>query len=123
MNRQLNILYIDDEAINLMLFDNLFKYKYTILTAESGKEGLDILSKHKIDIVFSDMKMPEMDGLDFIQHAKEHFPNIVYYILSGYELTNEIVDALNNKLIDKYFQKPFDMQEIDDYITKRFGME
>jgi len=119
MNTGITILYVDDEPINTMIFAANFKRNYIVLTAGSGFEGLDILkSNPEISIVISDMKMPEMNGIQFITKAKMGFPNIRFFILSGYELTPEIVDALDNKLILKYFKKPFNLREIETAIEE-----
>jgi len=77
----------------------------------------------EISVVVSDMKMPEMNGIQFIARAKKDYANIKYFILSGYELTDEIVDALNNKLILKYFKKPFNMKEIEENINNALKIE
>ncbi|HAN19435.1 MAG: hypothetical protein A2X13_02055 [Bacteroidetes bacterium GWC2_33_15] len=123
MENLLVILYVDDEPINLMLFEQMFKTKYKILTAESGYSGLNILNKNpEIKVVISDMKMPGMNGIEFILKAKELFPNILFYILTGYEITPEIQESLENGLISKYFQKPFNMKEIDDSISEIFAV-
>lgn len=119
MNNLIKLLYVDDEQINLMLFQNIFKKKYTVIIAESGFKGLEILQKEKeIKVIISDMKMPGMNGLEFIQKAKEKFPNILFFILTGYDITPEIQKSLENGLISKYFQKPFNMKEIDETITQ-----
>lgn len=119
MNNLIKLLYVDDEQINLMLFQNIFKKKYTVIIAESGFKGLEILQKEEeIKVIISDMKMPGMNGLEFIQKAKEKFPNILFFILTGYDITPEIQKSLENGLISKYFQKPFNMKEIDETITQ-----
>ena len=64
-------------------------------------------------VVISDMKMPGMNGLEFIKLAKKDFPNISFYILTGFDVTEEISQALNEKLILKYFRKPFNVREIE----------
>ena len=100
-----SILYVDDEEVNLFLFEKSFEGKYTIHTAKSGTEGLEKLEKHKgeIIVVISDMRMPEMNGIEFITKAKENFKNIAYFILTGYAHDNEIETALNTGLIQKFF--------------------
>lgn len=114
-----NILYIDDEPVNLLLFEKLFETKYNVLTGLSGFDGLKLLSKHgDIGIVISDMQMPEMDGIQFIEKAKQYYPHIKFYILTGYDITPRIEEALNTNLICHYFQKPFNMMEIDNKIVE-----
>lgn len=114
----LTILYVDDEPINLLLFERMFNKKYNVITAESGVEGLELLKeKPEIELVISDMKMPHMNGIEFIAQARRLCPEIQYYILTGYEVTTPIQEALNSGLILKYFRKPFNMHEIDNTIT------
>lgn len=120
MTDRTKILYVDDEHINLLLFEQMFKKKYSVLTAGSGFEGLEVLQKEAdIKVIISDMRMPGMNGLEFIRKAKEQYPSIQFYILTGYEITPEIRHALESGLISRYFQKPFNMKEIDDCIAER----
>ncbi|MDY0201117.1 MAG: response regulator [Bacteroidales bacterium] len=114
----ISVLYVDDEPINLKLFELNFQRTFNVTTALSGFEGLEILKNNQqISIVVSDMRMPEMDGLEFIGKAKERFPNIIFYLLTGYDITEEISEALDNRLIAKYFRKPSNNKEIESTIT------
>jgi two-component system, response regulator, stage 0 sporulation protein F len=113
------ILYVDDEPMNLLLFRANFKNKFNILTAESGKEGLiQLKSNPNTNVVISDMKMPGMNGIEFIRLAKKDFPNISFFILTGFDITDEISEALNEKLIHRYFRKPFNLKEIETAIVE-----
>jgi len=119
MEKQISVLYVDDEALNLELFVLVFKKKFNIITAESGAEGLEKLGGNRdISVVISDMKMPGMNGVEFISKARQSFDNIVYYILTGFEITEEIAEALNKRLINKYFKKPFNSKEIETSISE-----
>ena len=121
MNEKQTILYVDDEAINLVVFEANFIGKFNVITADSGFEGIKILeNKPDIPIVISDMKMPGMNGIEFIKTAKKQFPNIVYFILTGFDITDEISSALDDKLINDYFKKPFNGQEIEASINAAF---
>jgi response regulator RpfG family c-di-GMP phosphodiesterase len=113
MDNKITLLYVDDEVLNLTLFKHNFKKEYDVLTAESGEEGLSILKENNsISAVISDMKMPGMNGVEFIRTAKNMFPEISYFILTGFDINEEIADALNEKVIEKYFRKPFNKREI-----------
>ncbi len=119
MNEKKTLLYVDDEPINLKLFALNFKNKFNVLTAESGAEGYELLKKNpQTSVVISDMKMPGMNGIEFIRLAKKDFPEISYFILTGFDITEEIADALNERLIHKYFRKPFNMKEIESSILE-----
>jgi CheY-like chemotaxis protein len=118
MSNKIKIMYVDDEKVNLQLFELIFSKKYEVITAISGISALNLLEEN-LDtmIVISDMKMPLMTGIEFIHIAKEKYPDIKYYILTGYDITNEIQEALDTKLIMRYFRKPFDINEIDKTIS------
>lgn len=119
MNDLPAILYVDDEPINVMLFSASFKKKFNVLTAESGYHGLEKLkAQSHTKVVISDMKMPGMDGIEFIRIAKDDFPEISYFILTGYDITDEILEALNDGLINKYFRKPYNLEEIEAAIRE-----
>lgn len=119
MNGKITLLYVDDEPLNLMLFELNLQDKFNILKAESGEEGLIVLKHNpQIVVVISDMKMPGMNGIEFIRLAKKEFPNIRFYILTGFDINEEIADALNERLIHKYFRKPFNMKEIEASILE-----
>lgn len=119
MNNPITILYVDDEPMNLMLFRANFKNKFNVQTAESGKEGLNqLISNPSTHVVISDMKMPGMNGIEFIKLAKIDFPNISFFILTGFDITDEISEALNDKLIHRYFRKPFNIKEIETAILE-----
>lgn len=119
MSNKIKILYIDDEEINVQLFQILFSINYEVLTGYSGFDGIEILDKHPdTAVVISDLKMPAMNGIEFIKKAKEKYPDKKYYILTGFEITSEIQEALDSDLIHKYFRKPFNFQEIEMAIHK-----
>ena len=78
------ILFVDDEAQILKSIRRLFMdTEYEVITAESGSEALDILANNKIDLIVSDMRMPNMSGYELLREVKRRFPHIVRIILSG----------------------------------------
>jgi len=116
----ITILYVDDEDVNLFLFERTFESTYKVLTARSGDEGLEKLHAHngEIIVVISDMRMPEMNGIEFITQAKNEFENIAYFILTGFAHNDEIDTALKSGLIRKFFTKPYEISEIETAIDE-----
>lgn len=111
------ILYIDDEELNLQLFEINFQEEYHVITGFSGEEGLSLLeSNPDIKVVISDMRMPNMNGMEFIRIANEKFKGKVFFILTGYGITEEMEKSIESGLIKNYFMKPFKIQEIRDSI-------
>ncbi len=122
MTRQPNIsiLYVDDEEINLLLFERFFGERYQVYTAGSGREGLQMLEQHdgEIDVTISDMRMPEMTGVEFIEHANSKYPKIAYFILTGFAFGEEIEEAIRSKMIHQSFSKPLDVKQIESAISE-----
>jgi len=119
MSETTTILYVDDEPLNVMLFQINFKRHYNVITATSGSEALEKLQVNKdIKVVLSDMKMPEMDGIEFITKAKKAYPHIQFFILTGYGMIEEIATAMNDNVIQDCFRKPFNLPEIGKALKK-----
>lgn len=119
MNQNVTILCVDDEPINLKLFELNFKKKYRIVTALSGMEGLTKLEEDAdIIVVVSDMKMPRMNGIEFIREARQKHPHVIYFILTGFSITPEISEALQENIIHKYFSKPLDPKLMEKAIDE-----
>ena len=117
------ILYVDDEEANLLLFRISFEGDRDVLVANSPEEGLLKLEENRdrIRAVISDMHMPKMNGVQFIEKAQETANDIPYYILSGYAFNDEIDQALKKNTIKKFFTKPFDREEIETYLRELNG--
>jgi DNA-binding NtrC family response regulator len=114
MKNKPTVLYIDDEFINRELFEINFKNIFNVLVTDSGVKALDFLNKNSnIDCVITDMKMPVMNGMEFLKIANEKYLQIIYFILTGFGITNEIQHAIDIGLILKYFSKPFDILDIE----------
>lgn len=107
------ILYVDDEPINLQVFALSFRKSFEVLTAKDGLEGLEKLQQNRdIQVVISDMKMPIMLGTEFLRKAHAQFPDKQYYILTGYDFSDEIQALKKEKIIINQFQKPFNFKLI-----------
>ncbi len=118
------VLYVDDEPNNLLLFEAAFRKNYHVITADSGKAGLAKLDEMpEIELVISDMKMPDMSGIAFVKEARKENQNKFFFILSGFDFNEEIEAALEEKIIDRSFKKPFSLEEIqetmDSYLSNR----
>lgn len=106
------ILVVDDEENMLQMLKTFFTEKeYSCLTAKNGVEALKILENEQIDIVITDMKMPEMDGLDLLKNIKEKHKNISAVIMTGFSEEYTTTEALNLGA-DGYITKPFRNKEL-----------
>jgi len=112
------ILYVDDEEMNLFNFKVNFRKSYNILTAESAKQGMEILNSHDVQIVISDQRMPETTGLEFIKEVSIQFPDIICMILTAFIETETILEALNNGGVHRFIAKPWKREELRPIIEK-----
>ncbi len=105
-----NILFVDDEdnilkALRRALIDE----KYNCFFANSGKEGLEIIKNTNIDVVISDMRMPEMDGLEFLGKVETISNNIVKIIQSGQADMYQLINVINTIDVFNFILKPWDV--------------
>jgi two-component system, sensor histidine kinase and response regulator len=107
------ILYIDDEANNLVSFKATFRYRYPIHTAVSTDEARDILhSNPNIRVIFCDQRMPGETGIDFLHQIKLDFPRPVRILLTAYADMETVIDAVNKGHIFRFVRKPWVEEEI-----------
>ena len=118
MSQKPAVLYVDDEEANLILFRMTIEGEREVLLASSAEEGLQKLeeNKERILAVISDMRMPKMNGIQFILKAQEFVSDIPYFILSGYAFDAEIDSALRKQTINEFFTKPFNREEIESHL-------
>jgi len=102
------LLVDDEENITNSLIRLLRRDGYTLLRANSGKAGLDLLEQHKVGVIISDQRMPEMTGVEFLSRVKELHPDTVRIVLSGYTELNSVTDAINRGAIYKFLTKPWE---------------
>lgn len=113
-----NILYIDDEQSNLNSLKNLYRSKFNILTALSGKEGLKILETHPVSVVITDQRMNEMTGIEFLLKAKENFPKIKCILLTAYDDNDVVKRGINEVGLYWYLNKPFDNINLEHILVR-----
>lgn len=106
-----NILYVDDEENNLNSFRAALRRYYNVFTALSGDEGIEILSKNDIHVVVTDQRMPNMTGVQFLQHIPSDQNNI-RIILTGFTDMESIIEAINTGMVYRYIRKPWDKDEL-----------
>ena len=113
MNAQRTVLVIDDEAATLTMF-RLFlnAYGYTVLTAETGESGLQLVSDHRPGIVFTDLKMPGMDGFTVLKEIKKTAPHTEVIVITGHGDMDHVVRALNLEATD-FINKPIGRSALD----------
>jgi two-component system response regulator PilR (NtrC family) len=107
-----NILVVDDEnSMREFLEIMLNKEGYQVATAAGGGEAIDLLKKSDFDLVITDIRMKEIDGLEVLKKCKELHPNTIVILISAYASTSTAVEAMKWGAYD-YLPKPFKVREI-----------
>ena len=106
------ILIVDDEQDILnTLPEVLNKWGHQTFVAANGIEGLKVFRENPLDFVITDIKMPQMDGLELLAHMRKNRPQVPCVVLTGSE-SPEIRNEADREYIFRYLQKPFDVNEL-----------
>jgi len=107
------LLMVDDEPSVLSALRRLFRpLGYRIVQATSGADALALLAGEPVELVISDMRMPEMDGAQLLEKVRERDPGIVRILLTGYSDIQSTVAAINRGEIHRYIAKPWDDNDL-----------
>jgi DNA-binding NtrC family response regulator len=106
------ILFVDDDHDILMMVEQYLQMQgYDISTVDSGMKALDMIKDQDFDIIFSDYKMPEFNGLELLDAVKKHKPEIEVIIVTGYGSMESAIQAMKFGSYD-YLQKPFKLDHL-----------
>jgi CheY-like chemotaxis protein len=118
VNPKAKILCVDDEEVILGSFRKILVLDgYSVDTVETGQEALGLLQKHHYDFVFTDLKMPLMDGVEVTKSVKHLRPDIDVIIITGYASVETAVETMKYGAMD-YVQKPFTEDELLEFVKK-----
>jgi len=117
------ILVIDDErAVRELISDALKIEGHDVLTANDGKEGLDLISQHRFDLVFCDLRMPEMDGQALYEEVQRYHPQVLKRIVF---VTAQANSADYGPFLREtgipVIEKPFTLSQLRQAVTKMVG--
>ena len=112
------ILIVDDELnMRLVLSAMLKKEGFEVSSAANGREALQILKSNKIAVVITDLKMPDMDGMELLTHISERYPEIPVVMITAHGTVATAVEALKKGALD-YITKPFELDDLKNIICK-----
>ena len=117
-NPKAKILCVDDEDVILDSFRKILVLDgYSVDTVSAGAEAFNLIKSHHYDFVFTDLKMPEMDGVEVTKSVKFLRPDIDVIIITGYATVETAVDCMKLGAMD-YVQKPFTEDELLEFTKK-----
>ncbi len=118
---QRTLLLLDDEENVLKaLTRTLRRDNYRILTAGTASAAFELLACHKVQVIISDQRMPEMNGTEFLERVKDLHPETVRIVLSGYTDLQTVTDAVNRGAVYRFMTKPWDDDLLRENVREAF---
>nr|WP_315235193.1 HD domain-containing phosphohydrolase [uncultured Albidiferax sp.] len=107
------VMCVDDEPNIVAALRRLFRGTgYSVVTATSGAEALELMAQQPVDLLISDMRMPGMDGAQLLEQVRARWPDTVRVLLTGYADIKSTIAAINSGEVFRYITKPWDDAEI-----------
>ncbi|NRQ42718.1 response regulator [Rheinheimera sp. YQF-2] len=107
------VLFVDDEQSILKSLQRLFiNTEVDLLLADGGIKALELMHTHRVNVIVTDMRMPNMTGAEFLAQAAKLQPDAYRILMTGYADLASTVSAINLGKIHRYIQKPWDNQEL-----------
>ena len=106
--RQHRILVVDDEPLNLQVFEFNFGDDFALIFAASAEEALGVLQSQRVSVVIADHRMPGMLGLDLLTWVADHRPEVVRILLTAHTDVPLLLDSVNRGILFRYIAKPWD---------------
>ncbi len=116
IEKNINVLYIDDEDNNLKSFRATLRKDFKIFTAIDGEEGLRIAQEEEIHVVIADQRMPGMTGTEFFERMVQINPDPIRILLTGYSDIASVIDAINKGEVYRFIDKPWNIEQIKNSI-------
>jgi CheY-like chemotaxis protein len=114
------ILVVDDEpGIRTMIQFELSQQGYDILTAESGAKALEILNGRTVNLILTDMRMPQMDGLELVSRVRQILPTIPIVLMTGF--VEERVRKVQEQKVSGTLNKPFTIDQLAEMVRTVLG--
>src|SRR4030095_1489110 len=111
------LLIVDDEQGMRQLLSIVFREGHEVRTAENGRRALELLREEEADLIISDVKMPDMGGIELLRAARERLPEVAVVMMTAFATVDTAREAF--KLgADDFITKPFDIDELKLIVAK-----
>lgn len=118
MQKKLNLLIVDDDPVTAdMILQTLQKEGYGIRVVNSGASALEAGRNAKFDLILTDLRMPDMDGLEVLNWFRREHPEAIVVLMTAFGSSSSAIDAIQQGAYD-YISKPFKIEELRNVIRK-----
>lgn len=113
-----SILYFDDEAAILNLFQQMFGHEYDVRTTTLLAEARQMLSERPVEIIISDQDMPEISGTEFLSEMAKLYPSSYRIMLTGSMLAGEAIPEILSGIVQLFIPKPWSQQTMRQMLER-----
>ncbi|WP_416397233.1 sigma-54-dependent transcriptional regulator [Allohahella sp. A8] len=107
-----SVLLVEDSPSNAMVYQSYLQSAYSVQTAHSGSEALELLAQHKFDVVITDVRLPDMSGLSILDGIQAETPLLPVIVITAHGSVDLVVDAMQRGASD-FISKPFDKARLE----------
>ncbi len=115
-----NLLYVDDQHENLVVFRAAFGKKYNVLEAGSAEEALNLFTDHEIPVMVADQRMPGTTGVELCEIVAQEQPHTIRMILTGFIDSDAMMDAINRGHVYNFCAKPWERETLMSVLMRGF---
>lgn len=119
-----SILIIDDDEFILLGLARALSIHGNdpeVMTAQHGKQAVEILGSHPVDLIVTDIKMPVMNGYELVDYANKHFPCVPVYVMTG-DYLPDIQPKFRSASVSRFVSKPFSFRQLAEDILSKLSM-
>ena len=113
-----DILYVDDEVDNLVVFEASFEGSFRVFTADCADKALELLGQRPFPVVVADQRMPGMTGSELFEILRRKYPHTKRVMLTGYADPNAMLDAINQGQVYYFIKKPWERHVVFSVLTR-----
>ncbi|MBI3521154.1 MAG: response regulator [Bacteroidetes bacterium] len=118
----INVLYVDDEENNLISFKAAFRRYFSVFSAISVQEAIEILNHNEIHVLITDQRMPGTLGTELLAESAKNYPDQIRILLTGFSDIEALKDAVNRGHIFRYLEKPWNDEDLKKTIEESFDV-
>lgn len=117
MNKNINLLIVDDEEDIRNMLSRHFRFKgYNVVLAENGAQALDIMKQERMEVLITDLEMPEMNGIELLKTVKEKYPTTQKIVITGSVTMNNLLLAIKYGASRCVFKPLNDLRELEEAV-------
>ena len=114
------VLVVDDEALAVKYFSKAFKDRFSVYSATSAEEALDVLDSYRdeIGVIVTDQRMPGSSGVELLKEVRNRFPHTVRILTTAYSEWDTLIEAIDVGAVYSFISKPWKLEDLEQKLVK-----